>query len=239
MKMRHRRAKLLTTSALAVTSAMVLLLPVNSAQAKSAALVSVARSGRHLPASAHVLRPANEPVCVTTGILRKREDCSLRDLYRKVRDGSSRDILAMHLFLASKDISSTKSLFGPFAKSASAGNSACLVAMRDAQLEVVPKLAKSLSNVQKGLRFIDGVGIALNAADRIGQTQRILTLLIEQGAKAAATQVGKEAAAEKLPDVKSALTEIAKALTSGLSSYSISSLVRGDYSSAVMSSAKC
>lgn len=44
MKMRHRRAKLFTTSAFAVTCAMVLLLPVNSAQAKSAVPVSFASS---------------------------------------------------------------------------------------------------------------------------------------------------------------------------------------------------
>lgn len=226
MKMRHRRAKLFTTSAFAVTCAMVLLLPVNSAQAKSAITVSFASSGRHLPTGTFVIRPANEPVCVMTGTFRKKEDCTLRDLYRKVRDGSSRDILAMHFFLAGKDLTATKSLFREQARSAAAGNNACLAAMREEQLVAVPLLAKSLNNVQKGLRFIDGVGIALNAADRIGQSQRILTLLIEQGAKAAATQVGKEAAAEKLPDVKSALTQIAKALTSGLASYSLAEIPR-------------
>jgi hypothetical protein len=144
----------------------------------------------------------------------------------------------MHFFLAGKDLTATKSLFGDQARSAAAGNNACLEVMRKEQLVAVPLLAKSLNNVQKGLRFIDGVGIALNAADRIGQSQRILTLLIEQGAKAAATQVGKEAAAEKLPNVKSSLTEIAKALTSGLASYSIAKISR-EYALNVQSYYKC
>ncbi len=236
MRLKTNEAR--TISALAVACLIGLFLPTNAVQARSIPAASLAHPGHQLFTNGYLVNPANEPPCVKKGFFRK-EDCSLRDLFRRVNEGSNRDILGMHIFLASKDISSTKSFFGPIAKTAAAGNSACLGAMRNAQLQMVPTLGGSLSNVSKGLRFIDGVGTALSAADRIGQSQRILTLLIEGGVKAAATQIGKEAAAEKLPDLKSTLTEVAKALTTALASYSINNQVRADYLYAVMSSGSC
>lgn len=181
-----------------------------------------------LPASAApqvVVKSQVEPVCVMRGWPRKEEDCSIRDSYQLIQT-SDRAVRAMHLQLAEGEKTSTRKLWVGLAKSP---GPACISAMREGQLQLLPKLAASRANFENGLAFIAKVELVLELADRKSQGQALFKALAEFGFKGASKQIAKEAASEISPDVKAGLLDLAKALATSFAAHRFSNLVRGDY----------
>lgn len=181
-----------------------------------------------LPASAAQYALVNsqlEPVCVTRGWPRKKEDCSIRDAYRLIQT-SDRAVRAMHLQLAEGEKTTTRKLWVELARSP---GPACMGAMREGQLQLLPKLAASRANFESGLAFITKVELVLELADRKNQVQALFKALAESGFKGASKQIAKEAASEISPDVQTGLLDLAKALATSFAAHGFSNLVRGDY----------
>jgi len=171
-----------------------------------------------------------EPVCVTRGWPRKKEDCSIRDAYRLIQT-SDRAVRAMHLQLAEGEVASSPR--SQWVAQASTPGAACVGLMREEQLKLLPELAKSKANFEKGLVFIKKVEFILELADRKSQGQALFKALAESGLKGAGKQLAKEAGKEISPDVKAGLFELANALAIALSPHRFAALVRANYFYAV------
>jgi hypothetical protein len=201
--------------------------------AKTATVTSLILTSRAvLPASAApqvVVRSQVEPVCVSRGWPRKKEDCSIRDAYRLIQT-SDRAVLAMHVQLAEGEVTLARS---QWVDQASTPGAACVNLMREEQLKFLPVLANSKANFESGLAFLKKVEMMLEPAYRKNQGEALFKALAESGFKGASKQLAKEAANEISPDVKAGLIELAYALAIKIGAHKFAALVRGDYLYAV------
>ena len=171
---------------------------------------------------------ANNPIpCYTTGIFRKKTDCTLQKLYERVLNGNNRDILSAHLYLAERTNKTYKPMYISTYEVA-LKRPTCLNAMRSQMLIILPTLGKNVEAAQMFWKYIDAVNLAFDMVNLGKVSNEVTRLLVQEGSKAAGKELSKQVVLAQLPD-QGAITSLAKSLAGALASYKISSYIQNDY----------